>query len=215
MPKSSLTFWSVLFTLASLCVIGFALLFPGDFGALSKSHPFALGFVKLGVLGTFGELLKVRLARKSWALDHVPERALVWGLYGLWFTFAFAGFSMMVDGLMKIGYWPSLGEQGISATLWTAFSKSLWINVLGGFAWTMMVAHDYFNYLIAHRWKRFSLKGFAEQVDKGFAFAFIPKTFLFWVPAHTFTFAMPGEWRVFIAALLSIVLGFFLSVGKR
>ena len=47
------------------------------------------------------------------------------------------------------------------------------------------------------------------------ALAFVPKTLLFWVPAHTFTFAMPPEWRVFIAAVLAIVLGFLLSVARR
>ena len=215
MSKQTFSLWAGIFSLASLAVVGVALLFSKDFGAMTQSHPFSMGFVKLAVLGTFGELLKVRLARKTWALDHVPERAAVWGLYGLWFTWAFAGFSMMVDGLMAAGLWPSVETEGLGRTLWVAFSKSLWINFLGMFAWGMMVAHDYFNYLIANRWRRFSLHGFAEHVDKGFAFAFIPKTFLFWIPAHTFTFAMPGEWRVFIAALLSVALGFFLSVGKR
>ena len=34
----------------------------------------------------------------------------------------------------------------------------------------------------------------------------------FWVPAHTITFLLPGEYRVVFAALLSICLGIILSL---
>jgi hypothetical protein len=99
--------------------------------------------------------------------------------------------------------------------LWLAFSKSLWINVLGMYALGMMVAHEYFNHLIAGGWKSWSFNAFADGAQPRFTLGFLPKTLFFWIPAHTFTFAMPGEYRVFIAALLAIVLGFFLSVGRR
>ncbi len=37
----------------------------------------------------------------------------------------------------------------------------------------------------------------------------------FWFPAHTLTFLLPGEQRVLCAALLSVFLGFFLSIAAR
>lgn len=187
---------------------------PALFGSASKDHPFLMGFAKLFLLGTFGELLKCRFARGNWSLDKVLQRAAVWGLFGLWFTLAFPGFSALVDALVAARLWPSrIGV--LPDSIWMAFSKSLWINFLGMFAWGMMVTHEYFNYLIRSGWRSWGLKGFAGQVDPGFAFSFIPKTLLFWIPAHTFTFAMPPEWRVFIAALLAIVLGFLLGVGRK
>jgi hypothetical protein len=36
---------------------------------------------------------------------------------------------------------------------------------------------------------------------------------LFWIPAHTITFMLPGEFQVLFAASLSIVLGLLLSVA--
>jgi len=38
---------------------------------------------------------------------------------------------------------------------------------------------------------------------------------LFWIAAQTFSFSRPPEWRVLIAAVLAIVLGFMLGVGTR
>ncbi|MCP4592271.1 MAG: hypothetical protein GY842_16175 [bacterium] len=200
--------------LGALAIIVYAVASPATFGTATKQHPFLMGFLKLFLLGTFGELLKFRLTQGTWGLDKVWQRAGVWGLFGLWFTLAFPGFSALVDALEGAGLWPATVVI-LPDSIWTAFSKSLWINLLGMFAWGMMVTHEYCNYLIRNAWRSWSLRGFAEQTDPGFVLSFIPKTLLFWIPAHTFTFAMPPEWRVFIAALLAVVLGFLLSAGRR
>ena len=36
----------------------------------------------------------------------------------------------------------------------------------------------------------------------------------FWIPAHTVTFLLPPEYRVFVAALLSIALGLILALAS-
>jgi hypothetical protein len=206
-----------IFSLGSLAIIVFALGWPDRFAAVTGAHPFLAGFAKLLCLGTLGELLKYRIARGSWALDHIIERALVWGVYGLWFTLAFPGFAALAEGLVAQGLWPEAKTflpapiQG----LWMPLSKSLWINFLGMYAWGMMVGHEYCNHLIRSRWRSWSLRAFAEATDKRFVLSFLPATLLFWIPAHTFTFAMPGEWYVLIAAVLAVVLGFLLSVGRK
>jgi hypothetical protein len=205
---------AILFAVGSLAVIIFALGFREQFKTATDTHPFVMGFLKLFFLGTFGELLKYRISRGSWSLNHIIERAIVWGIYGLWFTLAFAGFAALVDGLVEKNLWPStIGI--VPDNLWIAFSQSMWINLLGMYAWGMMVGHEWCNHLINSRWRSWSLRAFAEGADKNFVLAFIPKTLLFWIPAHTFTFAMPAAWRVFIAAMLAIVLGFLLSVGRK
>jgi hypothetical protein len=202
------------FLAGSAGIVAWALVASGNFGDTSKAHPFLMGFLKLFFLGTLGELLKFRIVRGTWGLDKTLQRAGVWGLFGFWFALSFRGFSELTEGLVKSGLWPST-IPFVSEGLWMAFSKSLWINLLGMFGLGMMVAHEYFNHLIRNGWRTWSLVSFARQADAGFLLAFLPKTLLFWIPAHTFTFAMPGEWRVFIAAILAIALGFLLSVGRR
>ena len=208
---------AVIFAAGSAAVLFYALVFTGRFVEMTAAHPFMMGFAKLFFLGTFGELLKFRLARGSWALDKVIQRALVWGVYGLWFVLAFRGFHELVEGLIRAGLWPAapVEQREFLPALWVAFSKSLWINFLGMFAWGMMTGHEYCNHLIRTGWRSWSLKAFADSTDPRFVLAFIPKTLLFWIPAHTFTFAMPHEWQVLIAAVLAVVLGFLLSVGRR
>ena len=38
---------------------------------------------------------------------------------------------------------------------------------------------------------------------------------LFWIPAHSVTFMLPPQYRVFMSAFLSIILGLLLAVAKR
>jgi len=192
----------------------------GSFADTTRAHPFIMGFIKLFLLGTVGEFIKFRIARGSFDLDKVLQRAIVWGIWGLWFTLAFPAFIGAVEFLITRGIWPGrlASEENplnFAESLWLAFSKSLWINVLGMYALGMMVSHEYFNRLIATGWRSWSLNGFADSAQPRFILSFLPKTLLFWIPAHTFTFSMPPEWQVFITALLAIVLGFFLSVGRR
>lgn len=202
------------YTLGSTAIIVFALGWPAAFAGLSKAHPFAAGFVKLFFLGTFGELLKRRLKTGAWALDRPLERAAVWGLFGMWFAVAFPAFSAAVEGLVGASLWPGR-VPGVPESLWLAFSKSFWLNGLGMYGWGMMVTHTYLDFLIQGRWRTWSLRAYAAQADAQFLLAFIPKTLLFWIAAQTFNYSMPAEWRVFIAALLAIVLGFLLGVSRR
>ena len=55
-----------------------------------------------------------------------------------------------------------------------------------------------------------------ERVDWNRFMAFVVgKTIpFFWIPAHTVTFLLPPEYRVFVAALLSIALGLILALAS-
>ncbi|MCG3139151.1 MAG: hypothetical protein HJJLKODD_03030 [Phycisphaerae bacterium] len=203
----------IFYSAGTIAVILFALLAPDTFTSWTRQHPFLMGYAKFFILGTFGELLKFRLSRGHWRLEHILERAFVWGWFGCWLVLIFPGFEALVDGLVAKGYWPATAGP-IAARYWLAFSKSFWLNGLGMFGFGMMVTHDYFNHLITTRWRNWSLYSFAEAADKQFLLAFIPKTLLFWIAAQTFNYLMPANWRVFIAGLLASVLGFLLSVGR-
>lgn len=199
------TYPAILFFIGSLVLLVIALVNQPLFAQLTKNYPYTMGFLKLFLLGTLGELIKTRLAKRTWQVSYVFEKAAVWGLYGMWFTAAIPFGAAGTTQLAESGLW------------WKWFpplSMSLWVNLVGGYALFMMVSHEYANFVIAQRWRIWSLEKWAKQVDVLFVFSFIPKTLIFWIPAHTLTYSLPPEFRVLMTAVLAIMLGFFLTVGK-
>jgi hypothetical protein len=148
------------------------------------------------------------MTRHEWTLEHVLEQAIVWGFFGVWIALAFVVFSNGVDSAITKHLW---------FPCFPALSKSFWINLAGGYAWSMMVAHQYTDFLVRARWQGVLAFGeFSDQVDRRTTFAYLWKTiWFFWLPAHTITFSLPPELRVIAAALLAIVLGFLLGLAHR
>lgn len=183
------------------------------FEAATKAHPYLMGIVKIGVLGTMGELLGGRIVKGAWKLRGIrlEQRFVVWAFLGVVFACVFPLFSFGVEGLLKAGLLPGEGSR-----VATAFFKSFFMNLI--FAPVMMVFHRLTDTLIER----------GQLVDKWpIVDAFVSidwKTMFrvpllacvwFWVPAHTVTFLLPPEYRVLSAALLAIVLGFIMGVAKR
>jgi hypothetical protein len=174
----------------------------------TKEHPITMGFFKVALLATFGEFLKVRRKTGNWIITHPIQRFFTWGIFGIWFTYAFPLYDVGITDMIAKGWWPQWGR------LFEAFSKSFWINFAGGYGYIMMLTHEYFNKLIDKQ-NFVSLTFFAEELDKKIWFRFIPLTiFFFWIPAHTITFLLPGYFRVLMAAALSVALGFILTIKK-
>lgn len=174
------------------------------FISLTKAHPILMGFLKFGFLATFGECLKNRLgSKKKWIPDKIMARFLVWGLFGIWITLAFPYADGGVTSLVSGGLWPKA----------SALSKSLWINLFGGYAFFMMYIHYWCDTMLAKGWcwPWAVLGPEAKQWAKVIMISMVG----FWVPAHWFTFSQPPEFRVIIAAYLSIALGFILSFAAR
>lgn len=194
--------WLALFFLFSL--IGLLTVFLDGFVAATKSYAIPMGFLKVGILATFGEFLKTRRQIGCWKVSHLWQRFFIWGLFGILFTWAFAIFRVGVEGLISGGLW---------FAWFPAFSKSLWINLI--FAYPMMLTHEYCNCCIEKQ-RLANLVEFGEKIDKKIWFRFIPLTILiFWIPAHTFTFSLPAEFQVLSAAFLSVALGFILTFKKK
>ncbi len=202
-------FWGLMFVFASILFIAWSLLYRDVFTTFTTTYPFRMGFVKLFLLGTCGEVLKHRIKGKSWYVSRIFIRAIVWGGFGMWFTTAFpfaaAGSAALVDkGLWWKGFLP--------------LTMSLWISPFGGFAWSMMAFHEVCNKVIDYHgwpwWRAFSLMRISRQINRVFIFVFIPATIWgYWILGHTATFALPPEWRVLSAGIQAIVLGLFLSLG--
>ncbi len=185
------------------------IVFINPFVAAVKSYPILMGFAKVAVLATFGECLKSRLKTGNWKITHSVQRFIVWGLFGIWFTWVFPLFSVGAEELISKDLW---------FAFWPAFSKSLWINVLSCYAPGMMLMHEYFNKMIEKQgfvggeefFKKLDRDAWVPSFKK---WTCVPMTvFWFWVPAHTFTFMLPGHFRILCAAFLSVALGFLLTL---
>ncbi len=183
------------------------------FKALTLSHPYAMGFIKIAILGTMGELLGGRIVTGRWRLTGIrlSHRTLVWGFLGLVFTAVFPLFSFGVDGLLEAGLIPGAGS-----ALAAAFWKSVFLNLIFGFP--MMVFHRITDTLIGRGeligiWPLADVTG---SIDWRNMFRIVGAAcFWFWIPAHTITFLLPPEFRVVSAALLAVILGAILGFAKK
>jgi hypothetical protein len=183
------------------------------FKALTAAHPYLMGFAKIALLGTMGELLGARIVTGAWRLGgiRIHQRVLVWGFLGIVFTVVFPLFSFGVEGLLSAGLVPGSGS-----ALAAAFWKSFFMNLI--FAFPMMVFHRITDTLIERGelfstwplltvWQSIDWRSMLHVV--GFACLW------FWIPAHTLTFTLPAEFRVVSAALLAVVLGGILGFAKK
>ncbi|MEL7566328.1 MAG: Mpv17/PMP22 family protein, partial [Dehalobacterium sp.] len=85
----------------------------------------------------------------------------------------------------------------------------------------MMVFHRFTDTYIALKYsEKVGLQGLDQVMkniewSKFFNFVILRTIPFFWIPAHTITFLVPPEYRVLLAAFLSIALGVILSFKKR
>ena len=179
----------------------------------TTAHPYIMGFLKFAILASMGELLAIRIASGVYSKPKgFLYKALVWGFIGVVIVMIFRIFSVGVNGLLDTGLLP-FKDSNLSFAFFTSFLMNI------TFAPTMMAFHritDTFidvklmdkNNKISHVLERIDWKGFIEFV----LFKTIP---FFWIPMHTLTFLLPSEYRVLMAAFLSIALGAILAFAKR
>lgn len=190
------------------------------FTELTLAHPYLMGFAKFAVLATIGELLAIRIVAGQWKLPPgIVYRAFVWGVLGmaivLMFDIFFAGTaSALSKGLLYSG-------SGAMQPILKAFYTSAIMNLV--FAPTFMAFHRYTDTLIdmvcgeGRKFGSVSLSEVTGRIDwQGFVGFVVMKTIpFFWIPAHTVTFLLPPEFRILVAASLSIALGAILAYAKR
>lgn len=210
---------------AALAAVVAFLVFPAThavFTTLSKAHPYMMAFVKFGLLATMGELLAVRIVTGDWAKPvGIAWRALIWGFLGMVIGLVFTLYAAGVTAAMKSGMLPAFGETGFAHSLAFAFFASALMN--GLFAPTFMAFHRITDTYIdlgkgtLAGMSRVSLGEVLDHIDwKGFVKFVVCKTIpIFWIPAHTVTFMLAPEYRVMMAAMLSIALGGILAFAKK
>lgn len=189
-----------------------------QFGAVVNAFPYISGFFKVALLATFGEMIKVRGRTGSWKTPGLFLKFLVWGLYGMLFTFAFAAFAKGVGAMLGTSLWPfgkalPYHEMTLGQKIISGFSTSLWLNLI--FCFPMMLSHDWFNTCI-NRKKWIGGAEYLEGIDKHVWGSYMLKTIVvFWIPAHTITFCLPPDYRVLMSAFLSLALGFLLTIKPK
>lgn len=187
------------------------------FKSLSAEHPYIMGFIKFALMATVGEILAARIAKKQWIVPtYVGLRMLIWGLIGIAITFMMKIFSGGVAALMSDGLLPGGTDKTMLVRFLKAFYTSAVMNLT--FGPTFMAFHK-----CSDKWLELKASGKPHKaldavsaVDfKGFVGFTLFKTIpIFWIPAHTITFMLPGEYQVIMAAALSVALGIILSLKK-
>ncbi|WZL73719.1 hypothetical protein QBE52_03000 [Clostridiaceae bacterium 35-E11] len=174
-------------------------------------HKYMDGFIKFSVLATMGELLSIRIAIGRWQkAAGIFWRVMLWGAFGIGVTLMFTLFSEGVIGAQRKGLLPD------NHLLLTAFFASATMNATSGPVMMAMqrIGTTYID--LKYEQGKASLKRAVASVDwVAFlsleVFITIP---CIWIPANTVVFLMPEKMRILVAALLSMVLGLILTVGK-
>lgn len=189
-------------------------------------HGLLMSFIKFFLLATLGEVIGLRIKTGSYyyrGFGLLP-RAIVWGFLGMTIFMAFAIFSSGTPVLLeKIGF----KDAGIllhSDLSWrkvvVSFSISTALNLF--YAPVMMTFHKITDIHILETGG--TVQGLFTPIDFArifkeinwdvqWNFVFKRTIPLFWIPAQTFTFLLPEEFRVLFAAFLGIVLGVLLAVA--
>ncbi len=214
-------------------VSGFAFI-PGAwewFNTTTTNHGLLMSFFKFAILGTFGEMLALRIREGAYlkkGFGLVPKM-LVWGVLGVVIASAMTIFKTGTVKLLDGGFHLNgKAAEWFAGSLscgkfFVALCSSVLMNTL--FAPVFMTFHKITDIHIAETGG--TLKGFFSNplkiretlskkinwdIQYGFVFA---KTIpLFWYPAHTITFLLPPTLQVLFAAFLGVVLGVLLSIKK-
>lgn len=221
----------VLFCCAAVIAVFacFSTLLEG-FNRLTADFPLPMSFVKFALLGTFGEMLALRIRRGCYVEKGfgVLPRMVVWGVLGVVIASAMMIFKSGTVKLLEVGFGMAdaaaqfAGPLSVGKVL-IALSVSVFMNTL--FAPVFMTFHKITDIHIMETGG--TLRGFfthqlriqetlVRKIDWNIQYGFIfKKTIpLFWYPAHTVTFLLPGNYQVLFAAFLGVVLGLILSIKK-
>lgn len=190
------------------------------FAELTLAHPYLMGFAKFAVLATIGEMIAIRIVSQQWkAPAGLAYRAVVWGFLGMGIVLMFEIFASGVTHAI------SKGLLYTGTGVLQPFLKALYISAIMNlsFAPVFMAFHRFTDTCIdvaCGEGKGFggvSPAAVLARIDwQGFINFVVLKTVpYFWIPAHTITFLLPPEYRILVAASLSIALGAILAYAKR
>ena len=198
----------------------------------NNAHALLMGGIKFAILSTLGEIIALRIRTKGYVLNGfgVVPRMVVWFFLGAWIVMAMkifgAGAPRLADYIFDMN-----ADSGIAAAmkgdfsglkLLGAFCISLMMNT--AFAPVFMTLHKITDTHIMNCGGK--LKAFVTPMRVGdimtgmnwraqWGFVFKKTIPFFWIPAHTLTFVLPGEYQVLFAAFLGVILGVILAFAAN
>lgn len=200
----------------------------GAYKTFNAEHGIITSFIKFAVLSTFGECIGLRITsgtynRKGFG---ILPRALVWGVLGMGISMAMTIFSSGVPVFLATLGMEDAPTLMASSLSWRKVFVALCISVAMNtiFAPVFMTLHKVTDTHIIETGG--TLRGFFTPIHMGdilsridwhrqWGFVFKKTIPLFWYPAHTITFLLPGDFRVLFAALLGVVLGLLLAIAAQ
>jgi len=237
MKKSDLLF-TLLTLLLVLSFLPFPFLDSYHTAIFDPKYWYISSFVKFAILATLGESLGLRISKGFYNFDGfgLLPRAIVWGILGVMIKIAFVVFAVgspvMLEKLFGISgaiasmkansIFDAINEGLGSTRVLTAFVISSLMNLI--FAPVFMTLHKITDTHINDT--KGTLKGFFTPIkfydifprlnwSVQWNFVFKKTIPFFWIPAHTITFLMPGEYRIIFAAILGVILGVILSIAAN
>ena len=200
----------------------------GFYKTFNAEHGMLMSFLKFGILSTLGECIGLRISAGVYNRPGfgVLPRAIVWGILGMGINLAMIVFSAGVPVFLQymgMADAPALMHGPLSwPKVLVAFCISVTMNTF--FAPVFMALHKITDTHILRNGG--TLRGFLRPIPMGdimsslnwrvqWGFVFKRTIPLFWFPAHTITFLLPGDSRVLCAALLGVALGVLLAIAAQ
>lgn len=214
--------------------------FLTGFENLTATYPYVMAFFKFAILSTLGEMIGLRIRKGVYnekGFGIVP-RMMVWGFLGMCIAFAMtvfkAGIPIVLGTIATLD--PSVARPEAIANIrevfssadftWAkvgvAFCVSVSMNMI--FAPVMMTFHKCTDAhilrnggTVAGLLKPLKMAEILPSLDwRTHWNVVLKKTIpLFWFPAHTITFLLPGTWQVLFAAMLGVALGVILALANN
>lgn len=195
----------------------------------NAEHAMIMAFLKFGILATLGEMLGCRISTGNYTTPNfgVIPRMVVWGILGVAIAMAMMVFKSGIPAFITaMGGGELVAQFYMEGITFGKFVVALAISVMMNtfFAPVFMTFHKITDTHIAECGGK--LKALFIPIpmrrlittlnwDRQWSFIFKKTIPLFWYPAHTITFMLPGEYQVLFAALLGVALGVILAIGAR
>lgn len=205
--------------------------FLAGFEYLTQHFPFIMAFFKFAILATLGEMIGLRLRKGVYNEKGfgVLPRMMVWGFLGMGIAMAMMIFKTGIPVVIAtVGNLEVQDVRDIFAgelswgKVGIAFAISVAMNSI--FAPVMMTFHKCTDTHILQNGgtvrgllRPMKMRQIITHLDWDTQWNLvIKKTIpLFWFPAHTITFLLPGTWQVLFAALLGVALGVILALANN
>lgn len=195
----------------------------------NADHAMIMAFLKFGILATLGEMLGCRISTGNYTTPTfgVAPRMVIWGILGVAIAMAMMVFKSGIPAFIAaMGGAELVADFAAEGFSWGKLVLALSISVMMNtfFAPVFMTFHKITDTHIAENGG--SIKALFKPIpmrrlittlnwDRQWSFIFKKTIPLFWYPAHTITFMLPGEYQVLFAALLGVALGVILAIGAR